>query len=289
VSDITEVRYSVVRYVPDPIKQEVFNVGVVIAQGQRVSAKVAPASQARRLKALGYDRDLRFLKDLEAELNRGIRQEQVALPEGQSAWTIADLEKAVKEWGGTIQFSPMRPGRIAENQDPLQAMFDKIVPKPVAVPRGPNRSSVKRKVREGLVRVLNRRYADEADPRGLVHSGERVSGRLEEHVFDYAVANGKPLHLVQAVSFEVDNREALSDELDATKWAIVDLRSARRKAPPLSVVAAGTRQASLRQQTEDVLAKLDAPFFGESEFDDWLNFVDESLPRSMTTRSTSRK
>jgi hypothetical protein len=291
MSDLTQIRYSVVQYMPDPIRQEVFNVGVVVAQGEQVVAKVVPTSQANRLKALGYDRDLAFLKDLEGELNRGTRHEQVELPEGQTAWTVADLERAAKEWGGTIRFSPMRPGRIQADRDPLEVMYAKIVPTRIPIARGPNRSSVKRRVREGLVRVLSRRYANEADPKGLIHSSQRVRGKLEEHVFDYGIANGKPLHLVKTVSFDVDNRDALADELDATKWAIVDLQNAKSRTPPLSVVAAGTRQGALREQTEDVLTKLNTRLFGESEIHDWETFVEDSLPRSLGagSRTTRRR
>jgi hypothetical protein len=113
VSDSKEIRYSVVQFVPDPVRQEVLNVGVVVAQGRSLAAKVIPQNQAGRLRAVGYERNLGFLRDLEEELNRGRVPEQTELPEGQTAWTTNDLEKAAREWGGTIRLYPCaaRAGR----------------------------------------------------------------------------------------------------------------------------------------------------------------------------------
>jgi hypothetical protein len=286
MSEITEIRYSVVRYVPDPIRQEVFNVGVVVAEGQSISAKVVPATQAKRLKALGYDRNLGFLKDLESELNRGLHQEQVALPQGQAAWTVTDLENAAKEWGGTIQFSPLRPGRIASESDALEVMFARLVPTRVQTSRAPTRAAVKKRVRTSLIRLVRDRYQNQ-DPKTLVQSGQRIKGKLEEHVFDYGVVNSRPLHLVQTVSFDVDDRDALAMELDATKWAIADLHAARKT--PLSVVASGSRQRDLREQTESVLSRLSTRMFTEDKFEDWISFVGDSLPATIGASASAQK
>jgi hypothetical protein len=287
VSDSKEIRYSVVQFVPDPVRQEVLNVGVVVAQGRSLAAKVIPQNQAGRLRAVGYERNLGFLRDLEEELNRGRVPEQTELPEGQTAWTTNDLEKAAREWGGTIRFTPVRPGRVAADRDALEYMYAKLVPTKAAVQRGHTRSSVKKRVRTNLLKLVSRRYANQ-DPKELVHSGQRAKGKLEAHKFDYGIGNGRPFHLVQTVSFDVEDRESLATELDATKWAITDLRNARTKTVPLSVVASGTKQKELREQTGDVLNKLDAHLFGEDDFEEWLGYVEDSLPATIRTRTAVR-
>jgi hypothetical protein len=76
-------------------------------------------------------------------------------------------------------------------------------------------------------------------------------------------------------------------ELDATKWAIADLHGARKT--PLSVVASGSRQRDLREQTESVLSRLSTRMFTEDKFEDWISFVGDSLPATIGASASAQK
>ena len=58
-----------------------------------------------------------------------------------------------------------------------------------------------------------------------------LEGKLGEHRFDVVLANGKPLAAVDAISFEVRSKANLQREVDATAWALDDVRRLNKDMP----------------------------------------------------------
>jgi hypothetical protein len=58
-----------------------------------------------------------------------------------------------------------------------------------------------------------------------------LEGKLGEHVFDVVLANEKPLAAVDAISFEVRSKVNLQREVDATAWALDDVRRLDKDMP----------------------------------------------------------
>jgi hypothetical protein len=105
-----------------------------------------------------------------------------------------------------------------------------------------------------------------ADPAELIRRDHQVSGEFEEHRFDYALANGELHQLVQTLSFEAAEKDALKTEIDALAWAIDDVRRGNSQMP-ISVVTIG--DGKLLENAERVYVGLDASVVREHEIPAW--------------------
>jgi len=255
-----------VRYVPDPIRDERLNVGVVLIVDGAVHARLLKPSQASRLKRIRGGGDFRFLGTIEREINRAVGGGQLQLGSKSPDWNQAAVERAVREWAGTIQFSEIRGGVTDTEVELLDSLFDRYVVVPRQVPVRSDRHTLRSRVGRSLRRILAETHP-RRDPTKWVKRDHYVRGKVEEHQFDYVVGNGKPIHLVQTFSFDVSTREMLRTELDAAAWAITDLRRLIRV--PVSVVTVGDRQRELTEIARSVFPSVGADFVGGSEYDAW--------------------
>jgi len=268
-------RFSIVRYVPDPIRDERLNVGVVAVVGDVVTARFLLPGQATRLKRLRGGGDFRFLAALQKRINRAAEEGQLWFDLESAAWTPKTLETAVSEWGGVIQFSPLRGGATEGSESPLDALFERYVVVPKVVPAKQDRRVLRARVGRTLRRVISQKYP-RRDPSRWVRRDHYVVGRLEDHQFDYVIGNGKPLHLVQTFSFDVDASDPLRREIDATAWAITDLH--RHIRVPVSVVTVGQKQHELVDIAISVFNSLGADFVDESMYSAWASRLSARLP-----------
>jgi hypothetical protein len=279
---VTDLFYSVIRYLPDPIRAEVFNVGIVVAEQGRLRARVLRPQQLGRLRRLGYIEDSSFLRDLENEINSAAIPRQEQLVGEIPIWTLESLQRAEREWGGSIQISPLRPASDVPSAEAVDWFFSRYVAPPPVRHRAPDRRVIKSRVKRLLIRSLHAKYP-RAKPQRLVRSDDLVSGKLERHAFDFTVRNSRLLQVIQTFSFDLVSRDVLAKELDATKWALKDLQEAKSRVP-VSVVGMGWRQEELRTSAEDILPQLGARFVADNELDVWAKELEESLPARLSDR-----
>jgi hypothetical protein len=275
-------KFSIVRYVPDPTRGEQLNVGVVVTckSPPFFGSRFLRAQQTGRLRSLGSDKDFDFLKDLAAEFRASrVIPERVPLRGLAGPWTLDSLERAATNWANTIQFSEPRaaihksPGVLL---DDLYKRYVTTLRRRSQVEHG--RRWIKGKVSRTLRHAVLQNFPDR-DPRQVVQSNAKVSGKFEDHSFDYGLANGRLVHLIQALSFGVQSREALRVEIDATAWAIDDVRRARNKTP-ITVATAGN--GKLLEGTTKMYEALGAVVVRETEFDGWLESLSKELVGVLT-------
>jgi hypothetical protein len=274
-------RFSVVRYVPDPIRDERINIGVVVVIGDAVEARFLQPNQSVRLKRFRGGGDFRFLRALERRINRAAEDGQLQLDLDSAIWTPSTLRAAVREWGGVIQFAPLRGGIVREGEPPIDALFERYVVVPKVASSRQDRQTLRARVGRTLRRVVSEKYP-RRDSSKWVQRDRYVGGRLEDHQFDYVVGNGRPLHLVQTFSFDVDASDQLRKEIDATAWAITDLRRVARV--PVSVVTVGQKQSELIDVADAVFNSLGADFVEEPMYEAWANRLAARLPKPGSRR-----
>jgi hypothetical protein len=262
---MTAFRFAILRYVPDPVRQETINVGVVVASDEpsRNAVRVLQRTEGRRLKWLGFDDDIEFLGDLADEMR------STALSDGERLWNIEALERAHKDWGGTVRVSEMRAA-LHDNADQL---CDELYARYVASPRVKRPSSYRdrRTARRMVSSALRQRL-----PKRVVKTRLIVRGRFEEHRFDIALGNGTPLHLVSTLSFEVPSKDELQTEVDAFAWAVNDVRLVEDDVP-ITVVTIGERQRALLDRAEKMYGSLGARLVREPQIDDWARGVSSDM------------
>ncbi|HZD68422.1 MAG TPA: DUF3037 domain-containing protein [Actinomycetes bacterium] len=264
---MTAYRFAILRYVPDPVRQEAINVGVVVASAEpsRIAVRVLQRREAARLKWLGFDDDIEFLQDLAEEM-------RASPPFGsERTWNPETLERAHREWGGTVRVSEVRAA-LHDNADRLcEELYARYVANPRT--RQPSTYRDRRAARARVSRALRDRLLGET-----VQAAPTVQGHFEEHRFDFGLGNGQPLHLVATFSFEVPDKDrfSLQTEVDACAWAISDVRAAEVRVP-ITVVTIGETQRRLLDRAEDMYESLGARLVREPQIDDWARGVSSEI------------
>jgi hypothetical protein len=268
-------RYAIVRYVPDPVREEQINVGVVVARDDPpyFGARFLRTTQTGRLKRLGPTSDFRFIRELAAEMSASEGARLIGGP-----WDLAALEAAVSEWANTIQFSTLRTA-LHERPDLL---IDTLYARYVADPRPPRkRARDRRWIRQRLRTGLRQRLVElrpEVLPADVIRTGTPIEGEFESHTFDFSLANGEIRRLVQTLSFEGVDRGALKTEVEALAWVIDDVRR-NQIALPISVVTVG--QGSLLDSAERIYRGLDAGLVREGDIEAWVDTAVVDLAASL--------
>lgn len=265
---MTAYQYAVLRYVPDPARQESVNVGVVVAVPDSDSAEVRTLrkADASRLKWLGVKDDIAFLQDLADDLAHP------PLPPGA---TLADvLASAHTDWGGTIRVSELHAALHDDAADLCEELYDRYVanPRTRRAPAYRDRRAVRRTVTTALQAKL---------PKEAIRHRPRVPGRHEEHKFDLGLGNGRLLHAIATMSFEAPAGEAFQTEIDACAWAITDVHTAD-VALPISVVTIGA--GSRLEQAAAMYEALGARLIREPNIEYWARGVASELGSLLTSK-----
>lgn len=266
----TTYRYAVVRLVPDEIRQEFVNVGVVIAPMHgHAYTQFAPKSEARRLTSLGYEGDFETLRSVERDIR---------------AWgdhAALYLEEASQSWAGTLRFSELGAARHETPKALLEELYARYVHRgelvdPLAeAPR--DRRYARRLVQDALRAVL---------PPEAIQKRPLVPGNVESHKFDAGVKNGKLLHAVTTLSFDIKTERVLAGEVDAGAWSISDVRE-KNPDLPISVVTVGRAQRKLLNRAHEVYSKLGATIVNEDQLDNWAGGVRDNVEPHLAQASAS--
>jgi hypothetical protein len=269
--------YSLLQYVPDPVRNERLNVGVLIV-GDDVSffgSRVLPKSEQARLRRLGVEDDFAFLDEFATDL----RAEAVgdgALPGAiQSSWDYDKLLNLSTTWGGTLQLTTPRPViHEATGGALLSDLYTRLVATPRSRRQRPrDRGWVNRRVRNRIrAAALARQPA--FDLARYMMARPRIEGALETHLFDFRLGNGSVLELTRSLSLESDNEEYVRREIDVLAWTITDVRKADPTVP-VSVVSVGAGAQGGRARK--LMQGLEATYVSEGEIEDWAEATAERL------------
>lgn len=274
--------YSIVRYVPDPIRGEQVNVGVLVAseQGEYVGSRFA--KDLSRARCVGRREDLAFLRDFA----RGFEAPpsspgQLLLPmKGALRWDLDALRTMYANWANSIQLTEPRPALETEPLRLVDEVYERFVePAPLApAARARDRRWVlrlgTRKLREELKDRIRDQPANE-----VLRRRDQVDGAIEPHTFDLVLRLGRAVHAVNALSFEVDDREQLSRDIEATAWAIDDVHNADRDLP-ITVLAVEREQSAEFQRAVRVYSALSAAVVRSTQVPDWATSAVRSLAGS---------
>lgn len=257
--------YSVIQYVPDPVTGERVNVGVVTVRGEEVHAKFL--TDWRRIRSFGGE-DLDFLKEF-ARAAQSWSKAQDRLPglEERVRLNEQGIRNLAGKWINTVQFTELKASLL----DPSELLIDAANRFLRTQPRR-RRGFRDRRAAAALARntiemvvqdVVGSRW------RELVRRNDTVAGRFDDHRFDVSVKNGDIMLAVRALSFEGPASHELEREVDATAWALDDVRKARRDIE-LAVAALPPRTRSKTfDSARRVFEGLEASFVVEDDLQSW--------------------
>ncbi len=275
--------YSVVQYVPDPLRGERMNIGVVAADAAgKVARARFPGRNSRvwsRAKQFGRE-DLDFLRGFVESVDEQLSSKPSLFARSRE-WSPDDLARLTANWQNSIQFSQPKASTLSV-EDLVVQVYERLVREP------PIRHREHRDKRVVVYRALRvvRQALSQKRPgaESLVKSHDWIQGRLDEHELDLVVRNGAPLLAAEGLSFEVPASQDLWREMDALKWAIVDLREAKA-VPKIGVIALPPRGRNREyERARDIYEELGAEFVPEPGLDKWAEETVARLPLDTTIR-----
>lgn len=211
--------YSAIRFVPDPVRGEFVNFGVIVGSDETGEWDLRVAGNQKRARRLDDNGVLPALLQFTNEIGQRVdRSEDAALIQNDVALSEAWLTKIWEEYNNVVQLSRPAPIAASSIEDALATAFTKLVV-------DPETSTLTYKRKTTAVSALRRAYVDAGIRKGS-HLLESTAVRVDKHVedFDFAVANGKVLQLSQAWSFQLPNQKELSESVKAFAWTVEHLR-----------------------------------------------------------------
>jgi hypothetical protein len=259
--------YTIVQYVPDPIAEERVNIGVLAYSGENVQSRFI--TRWDRVKSFAPG-DITFLKDFARQMNPprltqfGFQMENGAPPKLNED----EIDEMIEGWRHSIQFTAPR-GSTLTPEELVKRMAGRFLKAPSE--RKP-RARDKRAAISLAANQLGLAVREKGlQPGEVLKKGYPIAGRVEIHQFDLGLANGRTYLGAQALSFEVPQDRTLERDLEATAWAIDDVR-AKHKNLPLAVVVLPPHapgKSKLFGRAQLLFGKLGAELVTEGQVPSW--------------------
>lgn len=268
-------KYLVVRYLPRPLSGEAINIGVIAWSDDSITTRFIQNWQ--RVRAFGRE-DIAFLRDFVQQVESSTSAQQRLLIQDSNAFDARGLEKLVETWRQSIEFSEPRvslksPEEVLREVAPIYLLESQQHRHRARDHRTAAKLAV-HYVREVLVRTKGWQAEN------LIKKQHSIPGKIEQHVFDVVVANGRPLLAAQGLSFEKSATLNIQRDIDATAWAIDDVRNNKAfQALPVAVLAlgpSGDSQPFVRAQK--IFRALHASMVSETEMKKWVKKETKVLP-----------
>jgi hypothetical protein len=211
--------YSLLRFVPDPARGEFVNLGIVAGDDDARDWDLRLIQNLRRARAIDEEGALGIAFSFAVNLEDHI----VALeaPDAERAEiepiSIEYVRRLAEEMQNVVQLTPPTPVVAASAEEALDLLFTELVVDPTAL-----RFRFEKKHR--AVASTRRAYRAHDVPVEAVTERAPVTAGPYEGVFDFAVANGAVVQLVQCWSFQLPNQRELAEQVKAWAWVVGELR-----------------------------------------------------------------
>jgi hypothetical protein len=267
---VSALLYSIIQVVPDPIRDERINVGVILWDDASGLVKVEVRPRARELKALAPRLDTRFLTELREQLATRLAHwpaDRSISPSDRShkALTLDDLGR---ESANVVQFT--RPGVSSRPRDELlRHLMHRFVERQAAA-RHPRTFRDKG--------MLKRRITSQFRLVGLAEKLEKnveVPGERARCGFDYGLRmNGVEFSLVvQALSLEARERDALDQARRELHAFWFDAGQIRAQLPVTLVAYMRGDDHELEREAQTIVDELQVELVGAEAVPEWVGRV----------------
>ncbi|NQX28312.1 DUF3037 domain-containing protein [Microbacteriaceae bacterium VKM Ac-2854] len=192
--------YWLLRYVPDTVRGEFVNIGVIVGDDDRADWAIRTVESFVRANRLGGDASLskswldRLVQRVAANQDTNAQLYPVALDTGISrSW----LDRQRSRLNNSVQISPPTPVATADAASAADLLFSRLVNEAAREERSTSRTR--------LVKNLRSRF----EQTGRLQLGMNLQAKAEATVgrqhgqFDFAVGDRRAMQLTQAWAFQV--------------------------------------------------------------------------------------
>ncbi|MDX2052566.1 MAG: DUF3037 domain-containing protein [Polyangiaceae bacterium] len=266
--------YSVVRFVPSSLAEEFVNVGVLTFGDGAVRGRFLE----------DWSRVELFAQSERLVSARAFQEwvQQSMVPEGPSDRRTKRIdEETVKrlavDWQGSIQLTAPRASLLEPD-----ALLDDVAPTFLVEPDEPEKparsaphATDKRRLVGSLKDALKGAVAEKIDKSQhvIVSTRSPVSADMRARLFDVVVSNGVARCAAQCFNFAVSDPWRVLEHVDASAFAMQDVR---KKLPNLllaMVVSAASNKDDAHEIARKAAKEVNAEFILDSEVDAWADVV----------------
>jgi hypothetical protein len=210
--------YSLIRYVPDPVRGEFVNVGAIAGCDESSEWEIRQVANPARARRLDERGSLSAAWAFMDQLGRAVDAHEAAIQQPTPAEdTLLSEEWLADLWGryhNVVQLSPPAPMLADSTTEALDDIFTQLVVDPAPHRGGEN-------TKHPALAAVRRAY--KAAGLAKAHDvHERVVARARDHRerIDFAVANGRVVQLTQTWSFRVADQDTLAENVRAWGWTV---------------------------------------------------------------------
>jgi Protein of unknown function (DUF3037) len=273
-------KYSVIRYVPDPVTDERINIGVVAFNEQQT--KVGFLHRWDRVQGFASE-DITFLKEFAKEMQTAA-EARGFLPgfEPGLPLTPDTISRISKRWMNSIQITEPRAS-IATLEDTFRDAVQRFLVTKAHEQRAYRERSSAASIAKASIRDALRERIGRENAESYLKAPFAVPGRYKPHVFDGVVMNGRAYGAMQGLSFELPEARELELTSDALAWAVEDVHKEDEDIligifvlPPKP--DSRERIRSLYDQSVKAYRDLGAEIVTDQTMNDWARRVAERVP-----------
>jgi hypothetical protein len=210
--------YWVIRYVPDPIRGEFVNIGIVAGRGEDWSfRRVGNLRRAARLGGSATHTDS-FLRRIEESIESRLDAVEARIPAGHSfPFGKGEIEDLRVRMNNLVQLSDARPVLAATAREAAELAFELMIVE--------SESDVQRRSRTQVVRRLRAAFDLHPELAHHVARSHLASVGSQETGIDFAVRDGIVHQMSQVWAFDVKDTRTLQTQIQAWNYLLGLLRS----------------------------------------------------------------
>lgn len=210
--------FSLIRYVPDPVRGEFVNVGAIAGSDESSEWEIRQVDNPARARRLDERGSLPAVWSFIDRLGREVdaHEEAIEKPKIGEEMLLTEewLQATYERYRNIVQLSPPSPIIAETAADALDEVFAQLIVDPEFHRGGEN-------TKHPALAAVRRAYRQVGLEKGhgfyervVLHAGEHRE-RL-----DFAVANGQAVQLTQTWSFRVADQDALAESVRAWGWTV---------------------------------------------------------------------
>lgn len=240
--------YSLVQYVPDLVRRERVNIGIVVFNEERMKSHFI--ENWNRIRQFGgcvpaLQDVAKQIEQMSLEVLRNtIESWQHSIQFTAPAASLLDLDSLLIDMTQRCLIDPEQQERSYRNRQ--QA---------VAITKNSLANALREVIGKAAVKLLKAHFA--------------MSGSLDRHEYDIALVNGQPLLAANSLSFETPDRKEIVKVSHATAWSIEDIKR-RDSSFRLAIIALPPKQPSeVYDRAVNTFKSLGAEIVVEDELEAW--------------------
>lgn len=274
--------FSIIRYVPDPVREEQINIGIIAIDATQPYGRARFLTRWERVRRFGGE-EIEFIKEFVRDVEHRLPKQPALFKD--TLLGTEELEKLASNWKNSIQFSAPKVSTL-----PVEQLVDREFKRFVdsvshRITERREKNSVIQSAKKALILALENRFKQTDIGKQVIRTKETIEGKLDTYRFDIALKNGRVYLAAPAISFKIQELSALQKEVDATAWAISDVKQKMSALEFAVLVSPPERQKrsafEYYGRAKNIFNALKVPVIEQSDVSNWAETAIKKLPTSV--------